>query len=267
MIDTLLLFKSAVAAGLLVTLFAAVAGAHVLQRRIIFVGVALSQLAAAGVAFGVWLGVNESLGAVLTTLAGVALISLFGGSKRLGDGGLLGVLYAAGGGLLILLLARAGHESAAGEILFGNITAVTAPILRQTALALPAVLAFFLLFHKELSLIAFDPEVARAAGYRVGWWNFLFYAALGLGLASAIKAAGLLFVFGALILPVLTAVQLVGRNRWIVPCAAALGSFCYLAALLLSIAKDLPTGALTVALETAALLLAVLFSKLLPRDG
>ncbi len=265
MIETLLLFKTAVAAGLLVTLFAAVAGAHVLQRRIIFVGVALSQLAAAGVALGLWLGINESLGAALLTLAGVALISLFGSSKRLGEGGLLGVLYAAGGGLLILLLSRAGHESEVSEILFGNITAVTAPILVQTAIALPLVLAFFLLFHKELSLLAFDPETARAAGYRANGWNFLFYTALGLGLATAIKAAGLLFVFGALILPVLAVVQLVSRNRWVVPAAVGVGSLCYLAALLLSIAKDLPTGALTVAIETGVLLVAVTAAKLFKR--
>lgn len=262
MLENLKLFHDAVYAGLLVSLFGAIAGAHVIQRRIIFVGVALSQLAAAGVALGLLLGINESLGAALMTLAGVALISLFGNSKRLGEGGLIGVMYAAGGGLLILLLSKAGHESEVSDILFGNITAVTRPILLQALVMIPAVLVFFLIFSKELALLSFDPEMARAAGYRAGWWNFLFYTALGLGLAAAIKTAGLLFVFGALILPVLTVVQLINRNRWIVPAAFILGALSYLAALLLSIAKDLPTGALTVAIETGLLLAAMLLAKL-----
>jgi ABC-type Mn2+/Zn2+ transport system permease subunit len=265
MFENLKLFHEALEVGLLVCLFGAIAGAQVVQRRIIFVGVALSQLAAAGVAFGLLFGLNESLGAAILTLCGVLLISLFGSSKRLGEGGLLGVIYAAGGALLILFLARAGHESEVSEILFGNITAVTHAVAHQTFWLLPAVLFFFLLFHKELALFSFDPEMARAMGYRMAWWNFLFYAALGLGLATAIKAGGLLFLFGTLILPVLAALQLASRNRWIVPLAFLISAGSFVAALLISIEKDFPTGALTVAFQTAILLLAIGAAKLLRR--
>jgi len=255
--------RDALAASLLIGLMLSLLGIFVVLRRIVFVGAALAQVSAAGVALAIFaaeaLGIEflhdhpESM-ALAATLAGAALLSVRPRKVNLPSEGVIGVGYAVASTLAILLIARSpGGEGDSLLLFYGNILAVTPKELRELLFLCPVVLAAVSLFYKEFLLVSFNPDSARASGVRVGLWNLLLYALLGLAIAFGIRAAGALLTFSYLVLPGLAGV-LVARKTWHVPALAiAIAVVGSVAGILLSVRWDLPSGPMIVAALVAEL--------------
>ena len=250
-------------AGLLVGGVCAYLGVYVVLRRIVFVGVALSEMSSAGVALSLLMNFSPMLGSVGLMLAGVGLFSVQWAPRKVRQDAFIGIGYVVASALAILLIAK----SAQGEghllaLLFGNILTVTTQDVLATALALGGVLLVHLLFAKELLFVSFDPDTAQAAGYHARFWEALLYVTIGLTIAFAIHAVGVLMTFAALVLPAVTSLLLTRRMP-----AALLGSV--LAGLLpvpvglyLSFVWDLPSAATIVGAGFALLLAGGLVSRL-----
>ena len=112
--------------------------------------------------------------------------------------------------------------------------------------------------RKPFLLVSFNRERAYEQGYRVRWWDFLFYAAFGLVVTSFVRIAGVLLVFSYLIVPAVCGINLAKRIShrlligWVI---AWLGG---IAGLFLSFWWDLPSGAAIVC-TFGALLVAISF--------
>ena len=182
-------------------------GLHVVGRGIIFVDLALAQIAALGIATAVLLGADPDHSilpyalAMVFTMAGAALFSLTRfRHARVPQEAIIGIIYivAAAAATMILSRTAAGDEEIK-SLLVGNILLVSrAEVLRTTAL-FGAVLALHYWLRKKFYLISFDLDEAERQGMSVRLWDFIFYATFGLVVTSFVRIAGVYLVFSYLI--------------------------------------------------------------------
>jgi len=199
---------TALAAALVLGGIHAYLGFHVVKRGVIFVDLALAQMAALGVGIGVLLHVEEReyisyFLALGTTLVGALLISLLRrSSSRAPLEAFIGIIFASGQALVIALLAKtpSGTEHLK-ETLIGSIFTVAPSHILKTALLYAAIGGLHYLVRKPLFLITENPEEAKRRGYNLFWWDLLFYGAFGLVVTSSVKIAGVLLVFALLVIP------------------------------------------------------------------
>jgi ABC-type Mn2+/Zn2+ transport system permease subunit len=245
----------ALLAGLIVGGVCAYLGLYVVLRRIVFVGVALSEMSSAGVAFALLTGIAPMLGSVGLMLAGVALFSVRWAPRKVRQDAFIGVGYVVASALAILLIAKSPHgEGHLLDLLFGNILTVTWQDVWATALALAAVVACHALFAKELLFVSFDPDTAQAAGYRTRFWESLLYVTIGTSIAFAIHAVGVLLTSASLVIPAVTALLLTRRMGRAVVAAVVAGTLPVPVGLYLSFVRDLPPAATIVAVGFLVLL-------------
>jgi zinc/manganese transport system permease protein len=179
-------------------------GIHVLSRKVIFVDLALAQIAALGSTYAFLLGYDPrtdsgtvylfSLG---FTFIGAAVFSLTRmRHDKVPQEAFIGIVYATASATSLLLLAKASGEAEhIKEMLVGNILLVTWPTIIKTAIIYAVIGAFHWIFRKPFFEISADPEAALARGRRVRLWDFFFYASFGLVITSSVAVAGVLLVF------------------------------------------------------------------------
>ena len=239
-------------------------GLHVLQRGVIFVDLALAQIAALGTTYAVYLG-HEPEGRVafalslLCTFIGAAAFSLarlF--EERVPQEALIGIAYAVSAALGILLIHFA-QDPHGGEklehLLVGNIVWVQPADLMLLAGVCGGVGLVHLALRKRFLQISFDPEAAQAEGRRVALWDLLFYLSFGSALTAIVSVSGVILVFSYLVIPAVIARLLVGG---MVPrLILGWGLGLVVSVLGVSVSYSHPTGPMIVAFFGVALLLAL----------
>jgi len=195
-------------------------GHHVVRRGVIFVDLALAQVAALGASVGIVMGWGENapvknfLLSLAFTLAGAALFSWFRTRKRAPIEALIGITYAAAMALSLILLERSATGSEElKEMLVGSILTVPPGELWLAFFLCAAIGLVLWLARGPLFRITADPVAAAASGLRLAAWDFLFYAAFGVLVTFAVKAAGVLLVFAFLIAPSLASIMAVSGTR------------------------------------------------------
>ena len=236
-------------------------GIQVLARKVIFVDLALAQIAALGATVAFMLGhpaqslATYGYSLAFTLLAAVLLAFTRSWGTRVPQEALIGVIYVVAAAAAILLIDRApqGAEHLK-QILTGNILtsgwsdlAVIAPLYAAIGL-----------LHWALR--------RRLTGTGTLAWEFVFYATFGLVVTSSVAIAGVLLVFSFLIIPAAIGVMFacsLGRQLAIGWIAGIATSAAGLAA---SFALDLPTGATMVCAFGASLAVAGMLYPFLRGD-
>lgn len=246
-------FQSALIAGALVGAMCSLVGVYVVLRRVVFLALALAQIASAGLALALLLGWSPLPTALAASLGGAVAFSQIAGRGRAPVEGVLGASYVLAAALAVVFIAKnpVGEARALG-VLFGNILSVPAPELAALAIVSVAVVLVHLQFRKEFVFVSFDYETAAAQGLNARGWNLLLYLTLGVAIAFAIRSAGLLVTFALLVLPGLGARLLTVGMTAMFRTAIGLGTLAVPIGLTAAFALDLPTGA-TIALGVALL--------------
>ena len=225
-------------------------GLHVVQRGIIFIDIAMAQMASLGICVAVlfhvdlasWLTFAIALG---FTLLGAAVFSVTGKrTSQVPQEAVIGISYVVAAAAAVLLLSRAAEgDEEIKNMLVGNILLVTPREVWERFALFVAVGVFHFAFRKNFLLVSYDRDGAYQKGLRVRWWDFLFYAVFGLVVTSFVRIAGVLLVFSYLIAPAVCGINLAQRIGirlligWII---ALVGG---VAGLFLSYWWDLPSGA------------------------
>src|SRR5213083_873899 len=237
-------------------------GLHVVQRGIIFIDIAMAQMASLGICVALlfrldlhgWSTFGIALG---FTLLGGAIFSLTGKrASQIPQEAIIGIAYVVAAAAAVLLLSRAAEgDEEIKQMLVGNILLVTPlEVWKCFALFVAVGIVHFVL-RQNFLLVSFDRDGAYRKGLRVRWWDFFFYAVFGLVVTSFVRIAGVLLVFSYLIVPAVCGINLAQRtvNRlligWFI---ALLGG---VAGLFLSYWWDLPSGAAIVCTFGALLIL------------
>src|SRR6185295_12893801 len=167
--------RYAVIASVLAGGVSAYLGVYVLLRRIVFVGIAIAQIATLGVAVGHVLGLHQAEAAFGLSLVGVTFFALHR-QGRIPRESAIGVAYAAASAFTILCVAKNPlGEMDVLSLVFGNVLGVTETQLYILAALAVGITVVHWCFAKELLFTAFDPDTAETLGYRVQWWEFFFY--------------------------------------------------------------------------------------------
>ena len=207
-------------------------GQEVLKRGIIFIDIAIAQIAALGViaatVFGGELAIWQiQFFAGLSAISGAALIHWLELHHTQVLEALIGLLFilAASGGLILASYAP-NSEELLHDLLVGQILWVRSQqLIWVAALYAPLLLVWFTLNCKQRPM--------------------LFYFVFSLAITASVQLVGIYLVFASLILPALTSRQIASsKNRLLV--SYLVGLTGYLLGLIASILFDLPTGAITV---------------------
>ncbi|MDT0382282.1 metal ABC transporter permease [Streptomyces sp. DSM 42041] len=206
-----------------------VVGTFVMLRRLAYVADALTHTVFPGVVIGFAVGAADGVfwGALLAGLATAVLLTGLTRAPRVSDDTALTVLLTAMFGLGVILVTRQHdyhHDLTA--FLFGQVLTVTwADVLQSSLLAAGCLLALSFL-GPHLTLRAFDPEGARAMGYRTGLLDLALNVVIALVVVAAVRSVGTVLVIALLILPAAFGRALSHRVPVIAAAGAAFGALC-----------------------------------------
>lgn len=230
-------------AGLIVLSTHVPLGRQVLSRGIIFIDLAIAQIAALGVIAAQYMGVDENsfgvqIAAATAALAGAGLLAWTDRKWPHMQEPLIGTLFvlAATGGLLLLANNPQGGEHLK-DLLVGQILWVSYGQLIPAALLSIALLGFMAFRRGQLT-------------------GLVFYALFAFAITASVQLVGVYLVFASLIVPALATAGMSGKPQLIA--AYSIGILGYVSGLGLSAVFDLPSGALIVWTLAACALLAQL---------
>src|SRR5947209_3475686 len=186
-------------ASLILTGIHAYLGVHVVERGVIFVDLALAQIAALGATIAILVGMDPhgrasywmSLG---FTFVGAAIFAMARTRRgHIPQEAFIGIAYAVASATAILAMSKAtGETEHLKDMLVGNILAVSKTEVWHTAGLYGAVGLFHFIFRKKFLMISMNHDKAEGMGINVRLWDFLFYASFGFVVTSSVAIAGLL---------------------------------------------------------------------------
>jgi zinc/manganese transport system permease protein len=228
-------------------------GVHVLAREVVFVDIALAQIAALGATAAFLIGYDmdtwESYAiALFATLVGALVLSLTRTRHRnVSQEAVIGVVYAVSSAGAVLLADRAAHGiEHIRAMLVGSLLAVRGPEVLKVAVLYALIGGLHWLCRKPFFLISTDPDAAYAQGLHVRLWDLLFYASFGVVVTSSVRIGGVLLVFSYLIVPALAGTALGGSVTTRLLIGWSFGTLVSVIGMAASAVLDLPTGATVV---------------------
>lgn len=257
-------------ASLILTGIHAYLGVHVVERGVIFVDLALAQIAALGATTAILIGMDPhgtgaywmSLG---FTFVGAAIFTFVRSrQKRIPLEAFIGITYAVASAAAIIAMSKAtGETEHLKDMLVGNILAVSKHDVLKTAALYGVIGLFHFIFRKKFLAISLSHNSAEPQPQlNVRLWDFLFYASFGFVVTSSVAIAGVLLVFCYLVVPSVGAMLFADRIGtrlaigWTMgTLVSALGCYC-------SVFFDTPTGATIVCTFGAVLVLMALVKAL-----
>jgi len=220
-------------------------GVHIVERGVIFAGLAMAQIAALGTTVAVLAGYDLHFGTTYVsslgfTILGAAIFAI----TRVHREAIIGIVYAVAAAAAILATSTTPEGAQIlKEILAGNILTVSKHALAETA----GLYALVGLFH-----YSFRKKFLAVSTRR---WDFLFFTSLGVVVTSSVAIAGVLLAFSYLIVPSVAAMLFAKSTGRRLAIGWSMGAIVSAIGIMISFQADLPTSATIVCTFGVALLL------------
>ncbi|HEX9632130.1 MAG TPA: iron chelate uptake ABC transporter family permease subunit [Gemmatimonadales bacterium] len=226
-------------------------GVHIIARGVIFVDLALAQMAALGGTAALLVGLDggsvggyafafgfATIGALL-----FAVTRTTAGKPRVPHEAIIGIVYVVASAATLLVADKAPHGAETiKEALAGTILWVTWPQIARLALVYVVIGGFHWLLRRRFFTLSLEEATALAEGWRVRWWDFLFYFSFGVAITLAVPIAGVLLVFTFLVVPAAIAFLFTRNVRPLIAVSWLSAAVASAAGLAVSFRFDLPTG-------------------------
>lgn len=271
--------------GLFLSVVCATLGVFVIMKRVAFIGITLSEVAAAGLAGG-FLVLHAFAGhvehvydgtslmarygplvfaMVATTLAVFVLVA-FGKGIRVPQDAVSGSLYAVAGATSVLLVAEStfGMEEIK-NLLWGNLLVAQPMDLVIACVILLPIGVLLLVFRSYLTLASTDRDLMTLMKGRPGFWEMGFFYLLGIVVAVGSKIGGSLLVFAYLVIPSSAALAICSTVASSLIVAAVLALVCTVLGLYFSVVWDYPASQLVILLLGASALVCSLGKTVMMR--
>lgn len=233
---------------------------HVILRRVVFLGIALSEMSSLGIAssffFEQWAltapGTIFSFTrghlemGILFNLASLGFLTP-PETRRLSREARIAICFAAAGAIAILMVSGSPHGmDEVRALMVHDLVYISHQDLNVVFATMLPALAILFIFFRRFLLVGLDREMALSLGIHSRRWDLVFYALLGITIATAIHLSGVLFAIGFLVLPGSIAL-LVARKAWaIFLISTGIGVVCACVGFLLGHVYDLPLAPTTV---------------------
>ncbi|MCH9033774.1 MAG: metal ABC transporter permease [Planctomycetes bacterium] len=229
-------------------------GIHVVTRGVIFVDLALAQIAAFGAAVGTLFGFEPHTTptyafALGFTFVGAAVFALGRfRDRRVPQEAIIGTVYAVSSALAILVLSKiAVGKEEIEHMLVGRLLFVDWTEVAKTFAIYAAVAVVHIVLRRQFFAISTSAQDASKSGIRVRLLDFIFYMTFGIVVTSSVQMAGVLLVFSYLVVPAVCAMMFFRSISRRLLAAWGFGVLASAGGLVASAAWDLPTGASVVA--------------------
>lgn len=274
MLDAILSYEflqNAFASGLIIGVIAPLLGVFIVVRRLSLIADALSHVTLAGIAGSLYL--SQSVGAlallnplylgIASSVMGSMLIERLRSVYKHYEELAIPIILSAGIGFGAIFISLAeGFSSDLFGYLFGTVSAVSRQDLFIVAGIAVIVLAFIRIFFKELFVLSFDDEYARASGLPAKWIHFLFMIVTALVIAGSMRIVGILLVSSLMTIPVATAMRVAKSFKQTIWLSILFGEISVLTGLVAAFYFDLAPGGTIVVTSIAILLIILAYRKI-----
>ncbi len=226
-------------------------GIHVIARKVIFVDLALAQIAALGATYALTLGYDPNGDSFKISLFSLAFTFVGAGAfavarmrrERVPQEAFIGIIFAAASAAAILILSK---SATGGEdlkhMLVGDVLLVPMSEVIEMAIGYGAIGLFHVIFRRKFLAISLDPEGAEASGIRIRLWDVLFYMSFGVVITKSVAIVGVLLVFSYLVVPAVIAQMWSDTIRGRLLFGWAVAILASTAGIVWSFYSDYPTG-------------------------
>jgi len=271
------LFYPSYLTGWLICLLLSIIGVLVVARDQIFIGAAVSQASTLGIALTMWASVvfhlerfswfqSDVFFSVMAVIFSILAASITGRGGETGKESheaITGWVFLISASLSILIVSHSPHGlEEIHRLLSSSIIGATTSDIWSFSLLTFLTVFLILLFYRKILLFALDPSMASAIGMKMKIWSLATSAWLGLAVGLSIRASGMLYTFGCLVLPALVAKNLCREVRYMFLVAPIVAVGTGAIGFLLANQYDFPPGQMTVALFCLELTGAWIFRKM-----
>ncbi|PTG10338.1 metal ABC transporter permease [Staphylococcus chromogenes] len=272
MIDAILNFefiRYSFISGLLIGLIAPLIGTFIVVRRLSLIADALSHVTLSGISFGMFIVsassafafVNPIWTGILFAIVGALLIEKLRTSYSNYQEIAIPILMSSGIGLSAIFISLAdGFNQELVGLLFGSISAVSFSDLVTITIISILVLAFIVLFYKELFILSFDAEYSKVIGIPK-WISFLFIIIVALVISASMRVIGVLLVSALITLPVAIAMRWSKGFKQFIIMSIVIGEFSVIVGLITAFYLDISPGGVIVVILILLLGLTFLLQK------
>ena len=234
------LVANSIWAGALLALMGGLIGVFVMHRDLGFAVHGISEIAFAGAAVALLLGLDVVLGSVFGSFAAALILAVLGARAR-DRNSAVAVLMPFGLGIGILALALyPGRAANKFGLLTGQIVAVDDPKLGYLIVISIVVLVTLAIVWRPLLFASLDAEVAAARGVPTKALGLAFMLLLALTAAAAVQVIGVLLVLALLVTPAAAALRLTASPALVPLLSVAIALFSSVGGILLALGSGLP---------------------------
>lgn len=263
--------QNAFLAGIIIGLIAPLLGVFIVVRRLSLIADALSHVALAGIAANLFLGKHFAFFSTFNPLymgmafsvGGAIFIEKLRTVYKHYQELAIPIILSGGIGLSVIFISLAdGFNTDLFSYLFGSVSAVSRADLWTIIAISIFVLLTVILMYKELFLLSFDEEYAKATGIAARTIHFMFIVMVALVIAASMRVVGILLVSSLMTLPVAASIRLSRGFKQTILFSIIFGEASVLGGLFLSYYLDLAPGGTIVMIAVLILLVTVLIKKL-----
>ncbi len=230
-------------AGLGVVLLAGPLGCFIVWRRMAYFGDSLAHNALLGVALGLLLGIDLSLGVIAGSAMLAAFLLAMQQQKQIASDTLFGLM--AHSGLALGLVVLSFFETLRVDLLsylFGDILAVSTTELLWVYVSAFVGLIVLIAIWRPLLAVTVHEDLARAEGVAVWPTRLAFVLLIAIVIAIAMKIVGILLITAMLIIPAATARRFAETPEQMAVMAVVAGTLAVFCGLAGSVVWDTPSG-------------------------
>jgi zinc transport system permease protein len=252
--------QRALAAGLVIGVIAPLIGSFLVVRSYTRLADTLAHVSLAGVAGGLMAGLDPVLGAVcVSALAAMGVEALRARGRMVADAALAIFLWGGLALAVVIVSVSYGFNADLFGFLFGSIATVGNKDLMVICVLGGIVAMCVVLYYRELFLVSWSEELARASGIKVRFLNHLLVLTAAFTVALSLRVVGLLLVGALMSIPVLAATQVARSFRGVVAISIGLSVFSVVTGLFASYHLDLASGGTIVLVAVGLFMLSLVF--------
>lgn len=224
-------------------------------------GDAISHAVLPGIVLSIVVGIPMQIGAFISGLICVSVSGYLNRTSRIKEDTAMGIVFAGMFGFGLVLFRKIDTDLHLDHVLFGDLLGVAWSDIYTSLLIAVLVTACVWVLRKDLLLLSFDEQHAKAIGFRTGLLHYGLMAMVALVIVSALNAVGMVLAIAVLIAPGVTAYLLTKRFNTMMIIAALVGCASSFLGTYISFFVDSAPAPTIVLVMTACFILAYTWHK------
>jgi len=262
--------QNAFLTGIMIGILAPLLGVFIVVRRLSLIADALSHVTLAGIAasllieknFAFMGGLNPLYLGMVFSVGGALFIEKLRGVYKHYQELAIPIIMSSGVGLGVIFISLAnGFNTDLFSYLFGSVSAVSRTDLWVIFVICILVISVIIFLYKELFLLSFDEEHAKASGIPAKTIHFIFIVMVALVIAASMRIVGILLVSSLMTLPVAASIRIAKGFKQTILFSILFGEVSVLGGLFTAYYLDLAPGGTIVIIAVLILVISIFYKK------